>query len=877
LQLISNPRSGLVPGAFKQRKENARYMGSISLKRPVEAVSSLVAASSVVLLGLCATPANGQIQNALSAFPIEADGAYTTPDEWTDVTPAWFISGPTTGANPTFANDPNANSLLFAGLARDNPLADPELYLMYDYLPRTAPPTKPGEILGSVSFPLTLNTANGPVSRTITVEFVAPANLGTAGAPLFEIKVNTQDGQGFVDHPELGLEGGLGFGVTPASIVGAGSPFHNIPHELLELGVPLDIPAGFGTVGGPFPPGGQSGSNSNGYSPDPAFWQSEVHDNTNDPPASGGSFTINPDGSTSITPTPVAPIPSVVTNKISAFPIEADGAYTTPQEWTDVTPSWFNSDPVNGAIPTFPGDIAANSLLFASLGQDTPVSDPELYLMYDYLGRTTFPTQAGEFLGSVSFPLTLNTANGPVSKPITVEFVASASLGSNGTAFFEIKVDTHDGQGFVGHPELGLEGGAGFGVTPAAIVGANSPFHTTTHELLELGVPLVIPAGFGTSGGPFPPGGQSGSNSNGYSPDPAFWQSIVTDDTGDPPASGGLFTITPSGATTIVPQIVPPKPSQVNNAISASPIEADGAYTTPDEWVDITPAWFVSDEAGGATPTFPGDINANSLLFAGLGRDTPTSDPELYLMYEYLGRTLPPTQQGQVLGTISFPLTLNTTNGSVTRVISVEFLATANPVTLFQVLVDTQDGRGFVPHPELGLEAGLGFGVTPDTIVGATSPFHTTTHELIELGVPLNIPAGFGTTNGPFPPGGQSGSNSNGYSPDPAYWGSTVTDNSGDPPASGGLFTIHPDGSTGVVPNHVPAIPASPRLTMARGATNRVTLSWPEADMGFTLQASGDLATPNWHPVTPAPVISNLHNVVITSSTGTKLFYRLKH
>ena len=162
---------------------------------------------------------------------------------------------------------------------------------MYDYLPRTTLPTKPGEIIGSVSFPLTLvSGSNSTVSRVITVEFVAPADLGTPGTPFFEVKVNTQDGQGFVAHPELGLEAGVGFGVTPASIVGAGSPFHTIPHELIELGVPLDIPAGFGTVPEPFPPGGQSGSGGNGYSPDPAFWQSEIHDNTNDPPGQRWSF-----------------------------------------------------------------------------------------------------------------------------------------------------------------------------------------------------------------------------------------------------------------------------------------------------------------------------------------------------------------------------------------------------------------------------------------------------------------------------------------------------------------------------------------------------------------------------------------------------------
>jgi hypothetical protein len=167
--------------------------------------------------------------------------------------------------------------------------------------------------------------------------------------------------------------------------------------------------------------------------------------------------------------------------------------------------------------------------------------------------------------------------------------------------------------------------------------------------------------------------------------------------------------------------------------------------------------------------------------------------------------------------------------------------------------------------------------VTPASIVGANSPFHTITHELIELGVPLNIPAGFGAPGGPFPTKGQSGSDGNGYSPDPAYWGAVVTDNSNDPPASGGLFTIHPDGSTAILPHLVPSVPASPVLTVAHAAGNKVTLSWPEAAMGFTLQSSTTLGpSSNWQAASPAPVINNLQNVVTNpAAVPSQKFYRL--
>jgi hypothetical protein len=239
-----------------------------------------------------------------------------------------------------------------------------------------------------------------------------------------------------------------------------------------------------------------------------------------------------------------------ITNTISAFPINTDGQYDSPSEWTDVTPAWFVSS-ASGATPTFAGDPNANSLLFAALGRDTPTSDPELYLMYDYLGRTNVPTTSGEFLGNVNFPFSVNG----VSKDLTVTFNENSSIsGAN------VSVNLNDGSGPQDPTSLGLEGALGFGVTPAIIVGALSPFATTTHELIELGVPLNIAPGFGDPSGPFPKDGSGGGT--GYSPDPATWTSNITNNAGDPPASAGLFTIRPDGSTFIVPhQLTAPEPS----------------------------------------------------------------------------------------------------------------------------------------------------------------------------------------------------------------------------------------------------------------------------------------------------------------------------
>src|SRR5579871_5674506 len=108
----------VVLGALSSGNQNTKgiIMSKYAVPRSIRNLQSVVAASSLSLFSLVGTATQAQITNSISAFPIEADGAYTTPDEWTDVTPAWFISDPATGATPTFAGDPNANSLLFASL-----------------------------------------------------------------------------------------------------------------------------------------------------------------------------------------------------------------------------------------------------------------------------------------------------------------------------------------------------------------------------------------------------------------------------------------------------------------------------------------------------------------------------------------------------------------------------------------------------------------------------------------------------------------------------------------------------------------------------------------------------------------------------------------
>ena len=132
------------------------------------------------------------------------------------------------------------------------------------------------------------------------------ALAGGAGVSFFDIFVDLDfDGTGDVLASQLGLHGAAGFGPSPLS---------GAPHLIVELGVGLRIPAGFGTPGGPLPGGGINPATGL-YDPDPAFWGAAGGGDGTLPLAGAGAggqlqnasnalFVINPDGSTSVTAVP---------------------------------------------------------------------------------------------------------------------------------------------------------------------------------------------------------------------------------------------------------------------------------------------------------------------------------------------------------------------------------------------------------------------------------------------------------------------------------------------------------------------------------------------------------------------------------------------
>jgi hypothetical protein len=229
----------------------------------------------------------------------------------------------------------------------------------------------------------------------------------------------------------------------------------------------------------------------------------------------------------------IAPPDGPVTNPVSAFGITVDGLFTNPDEWSDVAPRAFISGPP--LVPTFTFDSAADSFLYAALAPGVSASQVELYLMYDYKGRTNRSYASGDTIAEIEFPI--------VTGNLTVTLKGKGlevPLGANPapSSFFDVFFDVNGSP--CGSTCDDLEVGLGFG--PSFGVMGNE------HLLVELEVPLNVPAGFFTGSG-LPTGPLDGV----YSPAPAFWNASAENDAGDPPISSAIFNINPDGSTLVCP------------------------------------------------------------------------------------------------------------------------------------------------------------------------------------------------------------------------------------------------------------------------------------------------------------------------------------
>jgi hypothetical protein len=303
------------------------------MKKPNQTQSSSAtrrtASAKFILTGMIAAAASFALPTSshsqISAFPFTLDGSFTNgftaagpTGEWSDVTPFSFISSPS-GTIPTTNSDPLRNTQLYAAISHNvaSALGDLQLHLMYDFLPRTTMPL-PGEIFATVTFPVTL----GGIFAGRPKDDISVILQANGGGSFFDIFVDLE-----VNNPSSPLEplrvGGVNSGRFPGLLAATspgGSPLSPSPHLRVELEVPLRIPAGFGTPGGPLPGGGINPATGM-YDPDPVFWgaaagadgQGALAGDGKGGPASFGEglqnattviIGINGDGSLAVTPTP---------------------------------------------------------------------------------------------------------------------------------------------------------------------------------------------------------------------------------------------------------------------------------------------------------------------------------------------------------------------------------------------------------------------------------------------------------------------------------------------------------------------------------------------------------------------------------------------
>lgn len=255
-------------------------------------LAGLIAASASVAL---TASSNAQI----SQFPFSLDGKFSGGGEWSDITPFAFLSVPGQTATPVPLG--SGNTELWAAISHNVASApgDLQLHLLYDFLPRTSPPSG-GETFARVSFPVTLPGRPTGDRTNISVLFI-----GNGGPSFFDVFVDLNlDGTPDFPAAQLGI---LGSASASSSSLGA------TPHLIAELEVPLRIPAGFGTGQPGGLPGGGINPATGLYDPDPVFWgASGSGDGTAQSPgggsggplqsASAATIGINPNGSLTITP-----------------------------------------------------------------------------------------------------------------------------------------------------------------------------------------------------------------------------------------------------------------------------------------------------------------------------------------------------------------------------------------------------------------------------------------------------------------------------------------------------------------------------------------------------------------------------------------------
>ncbi len=237
-------------------------------------------------------------------------------------------------------------------------------------------------------------------------------------------------------------------------------------------------------------------------------------------------------------------------NRPSAHAPVTDGIYTDPPgtgEWSDVLPLAFSIG-ADGPVAVDPTDTGSvDSVFFATLG---PEPDPEvahINLLFDLTLRTDTEVHWYDPVATIRFPAKIPGA--PEGNIIGVHLLGSGpgipawppsawlDLDGNG----EPDDTTGGSEPNVPASSLGIEVAAAF---------APSPYESTAHLVIEMRMPLSIPAGFPDPSGPLAsvPNGPGGV----YTPSPGLWtveyQRTLAPDWIWEVGAMGLVEIEPDGA-----------------------------------------------------------------------------------------------------------------------------------------------------------------------------------------------------------------------------------------------------------------------------------------------------------------------------------------
>ena len=276
---------------------------------------------------------DSEVTNPISMFEIMVDGLFSggvsggqINGEWSDVTPLGFVGPPSDdpslplgGLRRTGVFDGGdtgimPNSLKYVAVAPGNDVPDgiPEdLYLLYDYLPRTNPVFRAGEIIAEVTFPVMLDSDEtlirvllrgaDPGARPVLMDADGDGMGDPVPGSFFDVfvYVGTDTTQtNMIDPSRLGINAAVGFGPTALS---------QTVHMTWELEAALLIPAGFFDDDPGLPAGGLPGVDGNGYSPDPAFWRASSKNDREDPISAAVDVQINSNGSVTADSSQVPP------------------------------------------------------------------------------------------------------------------------------------------------------------------------------------------------------------------------------------------------------------------------------------------------------------------------------------------------------------------------------------------------------------------------------------------------------------------------------------------------------------------------------------------------------------------------------------------